>query len=149
MVALLRLPITRAGGSSMKTIEIPNIADWERKEYLQSRQALASYEKKLCSMDIFCKCCRQLILDLQIHVIDFGKATVCHKCYNLKYRKIKKRLASFPVPENLEHLFPDEKTAEEAAAKLAEQTEADVKEVLAMQNDECDKIKAKYPHQTS
>lgn len=123
----------------MKTMEIPNIAEWERQEYLSSKEALAIYQKKPFVPFIFCDNCRKEIKDLMIHVVNFGKAVACRACFTKKYKNIKRRIGKFPVPEDLAHLFPNGSTSDE----MIRQIDNDIQQTNDLQNAECNQIKEK------
>ena len=83
----------------MKTFTAPLKSMWLRKEFLDSQNAIATYEGKKTSTQIFCSHCKKEITGNVINVVAFGKMVACNTCNSAKWRRKRNIKMEFQVPD--------------------------------------------------
>lgn len=72
-----------------------------------------------------------------IHVVAFGKEVACDTCFRKKWSKLRNRMGTFAIPEELDEHF-DDKPDDEQVQKQVQ----DVKDrILEIQNEHCDELR--------
>lgn len=127
----------------IKTFEAPNKQNWEKKEFLDARKALAKITGKHYDPFVFCYLCKKQVETSVLHVVNFGKDVACRTCYSKKWAKVKTRIAKFAIPEELDEHFEDQPTSEQFKEQVAEQRQDDIAKVNKMQEEHCAELRSK------